>query len=248
MDNNSLFQAIPDVPSELTGSVPRRIQSSGNSSYLPIVLAALIGITVITSLLYGTHVVHQIQQRSALRQDGVEVQGEITFLKRVGRGPDVVKYTFTVNGETVSGMADVPPQLMRNLDESKFITILYLPSNPAINHPAAWEWSLLSEWLVIFYVMCPPILCIVTFTSVYRQRKLLIWGKPAVGIVTNCRVSGRGLISIEYEFRTETGAQVRGSGNSPVQQETGAGICVLYLPQNPRRNLPYPVPDYDVDE
>jgi hypothetical protein len=244
---DSAFQTIPDLPSELTGPLPRRIQLSRNSNYLPIVLALLIGITVITGFLYGKHVVNLMQQRSALHQDGVEVQGEITSLKRAGRGPEVVRYTFTANGGTVSGMADMPFELVQSFEESTVIKILYLPSNPAINHPAAWEWSLSSEWLVIFILICPPTLFIVMFTSIYRKRKLLIWGKPVTGIVTNCRVSGRGRISIEYEFRTETGAQVRGSGNSPVQQKIGACICVLYLPQNPRRNLPYPVPDFYVD-
>lgn len=248
MDENSCVQAILDMPSELSGPVPRRIQLSGNSSYLPIVFALLIGITVITGLLYGKHVVHQMWQRSALRQGGVETQGEITSLKRAGRGPEVVKYTFTANGEIVSGMTEVPFELVQNLEESKFLAIRYLPSNSAINHPTAWEWSLFSEWLLILMLMCPPTLFFVTFTSGYRHRKLLVWGKPVTGTVTNCRVSGRGEISIEYEFRTETGVQVRGSGDSPVEQETGASVCVLYLPQNPRRNLPYPDPDYDVED
>jgi hypothetical protein len=235
------------MPSELAGPVPRRIQLSDSSRILRFVLVSLIGITVIAGLWYGKHVVIQMQQRSALRHDGVEVQGEITFLKRVGRGGNIIRYTFTANGGTISDKAEVPPQLMRDLEGSTITTIRYLPSNPAINHPAAWEWSLSSEWPLIFVLIGLLTVCSVTSTAVYRDRKLLVWGKPVTGIVTNCRVSGRGIISIEYEFRTETGAQVRGSGNSTDQQETGAGICVLYLPQNPKRNLPYPVPDFYVD-
>jgi hypothetical protein len=242
---DSAYQTIPNMPEELSGPVPRRIRLSGNTSFLPFVF--LIGVTVIGCLWYCKHVVVQMQQRSALRQDGIEVLGEITSLKRAGRGPDVVKYTFTANDGIVSGMANVPPALMRDLAESTVINIRYLPSTPAINHPAAWEWSLSSEWLAIFMLMGFLTACIVTSTVFYRERKLLGWGKPVTGIVTNCRVSGRGIISIEYEFRTETGVQVRGSGNSPDQQETGAGICVLYLPENPRRNLPYPVPDFYID-
>jgi hypothetical protein len=81
MDDNSLFQASPNMPSELSGSVPRRIRLSESSRLLPFVLASLIGVTIITGFLYYKHVVHQIQQRSVLRQDGVEVQGEITSLR-----------------------------------------------------------------------------------------------------------------------------------------------------------------------
>jgi hypothetical protein len=248
MDNNSLFQTITNMPSELSGPVPRRIRLSESSRFSMFLLALLIGVTIIGCIWYCKHVVVQMQQRSALRQDGVEVQGEITSLKRAGRGPEVVRYTFTANGGTVSGMTDMPFELVQSFEESTVIKILYLPSNPAINHPAAWEWSLSSEWLEIFMLMAFLTACSVTSTVFYRERKLLGLGKPVTGIVTNCRVSGRELISIEYEFRTETGAQVRGSGNSPVEQETGAGICVLYLPENPRRNLPYPVSDYIVEQ
>jgi len=188
-----------------------------------------------------------MQQRSALRQDGAEVQTEITFLGRVGRGSDIVRYTFSANSENISANAKVPPESMRGLRESKLITVRYLPSNPAINHPAAWEWSLLSNWPAIFVLMAfmPFGLFPVRW---HRQRKLLAWGgKPVAAVVTKCAADGSSF-SLNYEFRTETGAAVGGSGHTKVRQELGSEIWILYLLRNSRRNHPYPVPDYIVEK
>jgi hypothetical protein len=189
-----------------------------------------------------------MRERSALRQDGVEAQGRITFLDRVGRGGYVIRYTFTTGGGEVSNKAEVPPRLVTNLQGSAATTIRYLPSNPAINHPTAWEWSLLSEWPAIFVLMGLLAVGVVISAVFFRRRYLIVWGKPAPGVVTNCREGGRGSISVEYEFRTETGVLMKGSGNSLIRQQIGTRVWILYLPQDPGRNLAYPVPDYIVGQ
>jgi hypothetical protein len=240
-------QAVPEIPSELSGPVPRKVRLSESSRLLPFLLAALIGALTLGGFLYCMHVARQMHQKSALRQDGVEVQGAITSLKRADRGPDVVQYTFTANGQNISGQADVPPELMQNLENSSSLAVRYLPSNPAINHPAAWEWSLSSEWLLIFMLLGILAVCIVTARAAGGGRELLVWGTPAAGLVIHCAPT-RSAYLVQYEFRTEAGAHVTGSGESLDSQDAGARIWVLYLPQNPRRNRPYPLSDYCVDE
>ena len=247
MDENLLSQTIRNIPPELSGSVPRKVGFSERSRLMPVVIALLIGATVISWSLYCNHMANQIRQRSVLRTEGAEAQAEITYLKRAGRGPDVVKYTFTANGQNVFGMADVPPGLVQNLKESNFLTVRYLPSNPTINHPTAWEWSLSSEWLLIVMLMCPLILCITTLPGAYRDRQLLVWGAPVTGTVTKC-TGTRAAYLLEYEFRTETGELVKGSGEALGRQEVGALIWILFLAQNPRRSRPYPLSDYCVKE
>ena len=247
--NDSAFQTNPDVPSELSGPVPRRIRPSPDTRYMEIVYAVILGLTIIFSFLICKSDVHKMQLRSALRLDGVEVQGEITFLGRAGRGGDVVRYTFTANGEDISGNAEVPLGLVLtpSLYASKFLTIRYLPSNPAFNHPAAWEWewSLWDSVGIIFLMIIMSILGAGNI-MLYRLRQLLSWGNPVVAVVTDCSPANRAF-SVKYEFRTEDGTFVKGTGNSAIRQEIGARICVLYLPQNPRRNCLYPSSDYCVD-
>jgi hypothetical protein len=247
MDENLPFRVTPDMPPELSGSVPRSVGLSDRSRSMPVVLTLLIGATVISWSLYGKHIVHQTQERSVLRAQGVEVQAEVTSLKRAGRGPYVVKYSFAANGQNISGLAEVPPGSLGSLPESGLIAVRYLPLNPSINHPSGWEWSPSSEWLLIVMLTGLLILCSVTTSGVYTDRKLLIWGMPATGIVTNCARS-RGVYSVKYEFRTEDGELVKGSGQSLGRREAGECIWILFLPQNPRRNGPYPLSDYSVKE
>lgn len=206
----------------------------------------MIGLTAVAGGWFCKYVLNQVEQRSDLRKNGVEVVGQITFLDRVGRGSDVVRYTFSENGDVISGNAQVPPELMQKLRKSNFIALRYFPSNPSVNHPTEWEWSLLSNWPAIFVLMV--FLPFGTFpVRMYKRRKLLAWGKPTVGIVTKC-APVKGLFSIRYKFRIDEGVSVDGNGYSKSGQEIGSDIWILYMPQKPHRNLPYPVPGYFVDQ
>jgi hypothetical protein len=78
------------------------------------------------------------------------------------------------------------------------------------------------------------------------ERQLLSEGTPAMGVVTKCSIVGRGTVYLKYEFRAADGIAIKGSGSYASLQDPGAHIVVLYAPQNPRRNRPYPVPSYRV--
>ena len=247
MSENLPSRTIRNIPSELSGTVPRGVRLAGRSRSMPIVLALLIGGTVVSWSLYGKHAVNQVQQRSVLHNEGIETQAEITSLKRAGKGPYVVKYTFVANGQNISGLADVPPEPLRSLPESGPIAVRYLPSNPAINHPTAWEWSLSSEWFLIFVLTTLSVLCGVTIAGAPRDRRLLVWGTPVTGIVSRCTPT-KSAYSVQYEFRTQSAELVKGSGESLVRREGGECIWILYLPKDPRRNRPYPLSDFCVKE
>jgi hypothetical protein len=51
----------------------------------------------------------------------------------------------------------------------------------------------------------------------------------------------------KYEFRTRDGGIYTGSIKFNDSQKIGTSLCVIYLPQNPWRNLPYPRYDFRVD-
>jgi hypothetical protein len=246
MDKNSFFQPIPNTPPELSMPLPRRIRPSSDARYGEIVLALMLGLTVILSLWLCKNVVQQMRLRSALRHGGAEVLAEITYLDRPGRGGDIVRYTFTANGEIASGEAGVPLQLVKSLRESNSLTVRYLPSDPAINHPAAWEWSFLSNSVGIIFLMILVSIFGLFRIILYRRRQLLAWGKPVLGVVTEC-VSAKSSFSLKYNFRTESGVSFKGGGDTTTRQEIGASIWILYLPQNPARNQPYPFSDYCVE-
>ncbi len=247
MDSHTLGQTS-SMPAELSGKLPRTIQLSDGNEYVPVIIAVLFALAVIGSLWYGKHAIHEMRQSSALHQDGVDAPGEIMKLGRAGRGPDVISYTFAANGRTFSGMTEVPPDLVQSLSKSNTVAVRYIPSNPTINHPSAWEWSLSSEWLLIFMLLGFGSVPYTTWMSYSRDRRVAAYGTPAVGTVTKCQTSGRGRIRIKYEFHTAAGTPIKGIGYSNAIQEIGAAVWVLYLPQNPERSVPYPVPGYLVEQ
>jgi hypothetical protein len=252
MHKNFSFRTVPNLPPELSTPVPRTIRQSDYRRHINKVAAFMLGLVVILDLCICINAGLEVHRRSVLRQEGTEVVlGEIIEIKEHGRTPDVVSYTFTASGKTVIGKAGAPLKLRQTLRESKFLAVRYLPSNPAVNHPAAWEYPYEHEplWLVILALVINASIAFLPSCFLYKfskERKLLTWGKPAVGVVTKC-VSVRRAFRLKYEFRTETGTTFDGGGWSLLPQAIGAEIWILYLPRNPRLNLLYPHPEYIVD-
>ncbi|MGA3047252.1 MAG: hypothetical protein ABSD67_11550 [Terracidiphilus sp.] len=252
METDFGTQTISKMPSELSGSVPRIIRQSDSRRRTNMNAAFMLGLLVIVALGICINQALHVHRRSVLRQEGTElVLGEIIEIKEQGRGPDIVCYTFTANGKTVTGNAGVPLKFRQPLRESKTLVVRYLPSNPAINHPAAWEYPYEHDplWLLIMVLVLDASIVFLPSFFLYRfykERKLLTWGKPAVGIVTKC-VSVRRAFRLKYEFRTETGTTSNGGGWSFLPQAIGAEIWILYLPRSPRINLLYPHLEYTVE-
>lgn len=208
---------------------------------------------VVFALWVGMGAVQQMQHKAALRLGGSEAVAAITKLG-VERpsARDVVRYSFNVHAEIFTGNAIVPYQLYSTLAESGSLPIRYLPADPTVNHPAAWEWSGLLD-LESFY----SVLLLVTAAMLFQlpgrillmrmERRVVAEGTPAVASITQCVPLYRaGGFQVKYEFHTEDGSVTKGSGWYGSSQESGANICVLYLPQNPQRNQPYPSRNYRV--
>jgi hypothetical protein len=247
MDSSSSFQSIPDVPVEPSTPPPRGVCPSADTRILLNVLTVLTALTLIAGCWFFANAIEQARQSSVLRRNGTETMGEISSLQRFGRSGHIVRYTFTANGVTVSGEAKVPSASMENLQEFNVLRVRFLPSNPSVNQPLACEPSLSKIWTMTVIPM--PFLGILgtLFLVLHRRRHLLSAGSLAFGIVTNCTFNGRSF-SVKYQFVTDTKLPVKGRGWSPDQQRVGQRIWVLYLLQNPRRNRPYPFPDYKLEQ
>ncbi|MCX6633192.1 MAG: hypothetical protein NTW28_36820 [Candidatus Solibacter sp.] len=73
-----------------------------------------------------------------------------------------------------------------------------------------------------------------------RQNRLLTEGRPAPGRVTGIKKGDKTLV-IQYEFRLLSGAVAKGRSNARRAPAGDALLCVLYDPENPRRNALYPL-------
>jgi hypothetical protein len=255
METNSQLGGATTIPSELNGPLPRRVRNSpaGNRS-------AFLAVSVVAVALAGTcwlsmRGVHELQNRVALSNQGVEAICQITGFSHAGRhnGILVVQYACNVNGVSFSGKADVPTQSEREVNGSSSLRVRFLPANPAVNHPADWEESIYSIAVPLMFPMLPIAVGIMMLVSDHKERRLLAQGLPAIATTTkfyspsgSWQSSRRGDQRVRYEFRTRDGDIYTGSIPFDDSQQVGSTLCILYLPQNPRQNLPYPQDDYRI--
>jgi hypothetical protein len=239
-------RTIPGTPHELTGPTPRTVRLAGNGLVFGILFASLLVLATVAIPSFCIHAVNQTHYRDALRSDGHDAIGVITKLRFGGRASmPSVKYTFNAEGKTFTGRALLSSDDQVRLDKSGPIAIRFLPTDPTINHPAGWEWSVLMEMPPIAILMLFGTCGAIYMTVLWRERKLARRGKPTAGVVANCVRKNR-TYWVEYRFSTEDGAQVGGRGYYSTHREPNTGIWILYLPQNPSRNGPYPLPNYRV--
>jgi len=233
------FAEAATIPGELTGQLPRRTRLAKNGILFAIVIAILLAIAVALTIPASMNAVRLTQTRTALRQESSEVIGRIDKKTR-----SKFYYSFQVDGRSFTGRASIQLQTSRVSDP---IPILYLPSNPSINHPAAWEEPTVVVWFPFSGPAVFLLIALAVYISMCWDRRLAAEGKPAVATVTSCALNKSGF-SVKYEFRTEKGTVTKGNSSSETDQEVGASVCVLYLPRNPRRNQTYASLCYRVAE
>lgn len=252
MNHNASERAMPPVPSELAGPPPRKVRlklDQGDGRFLlMVVLVSLVG----GGLFFGWNCyydVNQFHQRSVLRSNGGEVIGEVTGFAYHRDAPLGIYYKFIVNGMTYSGEALKPntPMSGSALAKGDNLPIRFLPSNPEINHPAAWEWSVAIGWYTTAGVAGAIAIGVLVLAALLRDRKLARYGKPVSGVVLDHTRDGR-LFRVKYEFRTEDDIATRGDSVGPDEYGTGERIWVLYLPSKPNRNHRYPLDFFEVVE
>jgi hypothetical protein len=192
--------------------------------------------------------IKQFQQRAHLRGATPEVVGEVTGFSFGRYSPTSVNYRFTVSGVTHSGEALEPanPGSATSFEKCDDILIRFLPSNPAINHPDAWERFAAIGWYFVGELFFASIGGL-ALAVLLRDRRLAREGKVAARIVTGCARDDR-WFRVDYEFRTEGGVLMKGHNDFKDEYGAGARIWVLYLPQKPQRNHSYPLSFYTVVE
>ncbi len=237
-----------EAPSELVGPLPRAVTlNDGDGRYVLIaVLLFFVGGSIWLGW-KGYDDVQQFKYRALLRSDGRVVVGEVTGFSSSRSGPTKVHYTFIFGGVTHAGEAAEAvtwgPGL--SLHKADQIFVRFLPSNPAINHPDAWEWSMAVGWPAVAFQVFYWLIGALSLFYLCRCRTLSRKGNAAAGVVTSC-IRKDDSFHIEYEFRTADGASMKGNSDRKAEYEMGATVWVLYLPQRPRRNDLYPVPLFDI--
>jgi hypothetical protein len=190
----------------------------------------------------GTTARRQAKDLRLLSEQGVNTDAQITRVWR-GTGKDqqhLVSYRFTAEEREYAARKGVPPRIWQTLRAGSSLPVRYLPSNPKVNHPTGWDDTPMPNWVPYLVFGELAVIAVVLAMLLRRQMQLLTEGRPAPGIVTGHRRTKNGTV-IRYEFQLLNGATAKGRGQSRRPPAIGAPICVLYDPENPRRNAPYPL-------
>ena len=245
MESDSTSAEVPVISPELIGPPPRKVQLTGSGIAFAVVTAIIIAVAVAFTFFIAVETAQQVETRTALGSGGNETLGKLEKLHQPYPLKEYVDYSFIADGKTYKGKAIVPLEVYHTIKSARSLTIQYLPDNPALNHPADWEWSVMSEWDPILTVSLVAGIGFILFIlpKLLAERRLAAEGVPTTGVVTKCSVSGRSgeFINLKYDFRTQDGISVQGRGDFQTRQEICARILVLYLPQKPRQNIPYPL-------
>jgi hypothetical protein len=246
MDPQFAFPENWAPPRELTRALPRETQLTGRGKFM-MVMAWIFLIAVVPVYVWMHNQEAQTKANTELlRTQGQEANGEIVRLWRRDRGRvPMVGYAFTANGVRLTGEASVPSTMWSSIQKAGFLPVRYVPSNPAINHPAAWEAGTPPDWMAF---LVPAMLAVgggLLLWKIYRQSQLAAEGTPSAGVVTKCFRVKNGWM-VRYQFRLKDGTVASGRDQIYRKLEAGAPVCVLYRSENPRRNQLYPACMYRV--
>jgi len=228
-------------PPELSCAKPRPVKLSGGGIALTILAIALAigGIGAGVGLrIDGQHREAELRLMDA---QGRDAQAVVTRLWRTGgkSNRDMVAYRFTVDGREFQKETSLVLSHWEALELNAPIAIRYLPSDPARNFPASDPPAPAPLWASIAIVAELVFLAGLFYYLIRRERLLLEEGRPAPARVTGNRKSRQGNF-VSYEFLVPGVGRRKGRCNRrPVPD--GTVICILYNPENPRRNATYPL-------
>jgi hypothetical protein len=233
-------------PRELRGALPRETHISGRGMFNIVLGSVFLIAAVYLGVWMHDEGERQAAKTATLHAQGQEVTGEINKLWLRDKGSEpMVGYAFTANGVRITGEATVPKDRWPGIRKAGFLPVRFLPSNPAVNHPSAWDEAGMPAWFPFVMPLMWLVASVLLLISQRRQRQVAAEGVPAAGVVTSCsRIKGGW--AARYQFRTNDGLIAKGRNKVPSRVEAGATVCVLYLPRNPRRCYIYPLSLYRV--
>ncbi len=242
MDPKGTPDESNDFPAELGGPTPRRVRLT-STGWLNLLAAALfLALGAAGALAIVEQVIHNAATQEALRDRSAESVGQVTDIWTARRR---VSYSFSVDGLTFTGKSEVPTDNLRKLQPGDSLPIRYIPANPNVNHPTAWEES---PYTTLWLLYLPAILSFVGLVFIRRfpvQRQLAVQGIAVRGCIAKTEWNGpsKGQRYADYTFRNASNDEVE-IGRCPSDSIYMADLnCwVLYLPTNPRRSEIYPFP------
>jgi hypothetical protein len=234
-------------PPGLSRSAPRDVRLTGGGRAL-VVLAWLLAIAAIPAgVLLSREARRQSDAAQAFQQRGAIATAVVDRVwRKSGDGkPALAAFHFDAGGVRIQGETRMQLSVWRELRAGSTVPVRYLPEDPR-------RWVVegsraggrLPLWVVFFVPGLLTVLGVACLAAIRRQRSLLMDGRAAPAIVTEIKKhhgkDGATHREIVYQFPLLSGGVGSGKASAPKTAAVGATICVIYDPDRPKRNHPYP--------
>ena len=230
-------------PPELAGSGPREVRLKTAGKALAVVAAALFVGAIAADLGLSRLAQRQAAEREALRSTSIETRAVVTRHWHTGGNGDEARiaYTFEYEGQTYHGSSAAPQRIWRGLDVGSPITVRLVPGRPELNHPSEWDPGVVPPWLGAAIAAWLALMGVLLVFIIRRETGLLRDGRAAPARITGHRRVKDGH-AVKYEFALPEGGVRKGSGTvHRLPPAVGSTACVVYDPENPKRNRLYPM-------
>lgn len=234
------------LPPELERSAPRDVGLTRTGRAL-IVVAWLLAAGAIAAGV-ALHVEAKRQWDAAMDFDrrGVTATAIVDRLwRKSGDGkPAFAAFHFEVNGARIDGESRMQLSAWRELRAGSTVPVRYLPDDPRRFVLAGQRRGRMPFAVPYFVSAALAALALLCLEPVRRQRRLLSEGRPAPAVVTAVRKtrgsSGETHREMVYEFHVLAGTLATGKAAASKAAAVGTTISVVYDPEQPKRNRPYP--------
>ena len=231
-------------PAELATAVPRETRLAAGGIAISSLAALILLGAVAVGVGLSRVALRQEAERTQLQDSGVVTEGVVTRHWRSNdkESTPMIAYDFDDQGQKQHGSSRTPRNVWNGLDVGSRLAVRFVPGNSSLNHPAEWAPESLPKWVPLPFAALLTILGVILLSIPRWQARLLSYGTPAPALITGYRnvKGGKALI---YEFATTTGDRIQGrGGNMRKPPPLGSTVCIIYDPERPQRNSPYPMP------
>jgi len=237
-------------PELLPSSTPRRVVLTKRPRVALVAVGLFAIAMVVITLQLHAGLQRKVDERSLVERDGVATDAIVVERRErryLGISHYMVRYQYTVAGQRyqASGRVSFESSYLADTVGAP-IAVHRSESQPALSRLDGTIED--SPWTAFTFLL-PAAFFLFMLYSLSRQRRLLAWGS-ATGAIVIRTARLRGGVATWFAFLDAAGTVVTGSGTAPSgsQLEPGAIIAVIFDPERPDRNAPYPFIAVRIDQ
>jgi hypothetical protein len=232
------------LPPELDRSAPRDVGLTTVGRALMVVAWLLVAAAVIAGIALYFEARRQSDAALDFERRGVAATAVVDRLwRKTGEEdkPAFAAFHFEANGARIDAESRLRLSTWRELRIGSSLSLRYLPDNPRRFLVAGERRSRMPFAIPYIVSSVLAALALLCLAAVRWQRRLLSEGRPALAIVTAVRKShGSSDREMVYEFPVLAGTVATGKTAATKTAAVGDRISVVYDPERPTRNKPYP--------